>query len=213
VLFRSIAIHNALGSAIDRHKPSALAIEKVIFVQSYATAIILGAARGVAVLAAAQRGLSIHEYPPKRGKQAVVGKGAAAKEQVAFTDPGASRTHRDPPQRCGGCHRHRSYPFENDCLTRATGHRHPCEMISLPSPRWLGRISYEEGLKLQESLVAGMASGEAVSHLLLLEHHPVYTMGRSRDESSLRAESLLPHPVHRTNRGGQATYQIGRAHV
>jgi len=79
-----IAIHNALGSAIDRHKPSALAIEKVIFVQSYATAIILGAARGVAVLAAAQRGLSIHEYPPKRVKQAVVGKGAAAKEQVAF---------------------------------------------------------------------------------------------------------------------------------
>jgi lipoyl(octanoyl) transferase len=79
-------------------------------------------------------------------------------------------------------------------------------MNGLPSPHWLGRISYEEGLNLQESLVSGMASGEAVSHLLLLEHHPVYTMGRSRDESSLRAESLLPHPVHRTNRGGQATY-------
>lgn len=79
-----IAIHDAIAAAIDRHKPSALAIEKVIFVQSYATAIILGAARGVAVLAAAQRGLSIHEYPPKRVKQAVVGKGAAAKEQVAF---------------------------------------------------------------------------------------------------------------------------------
>jgi crossover junction endodeoxyribonuclease RuvC len=56
----------------------------VIYVQSYATAIVLGAARGVAVLAAAQAGLSIHEYPPKRVKQAVVGKGAAAKEQVAF---------------------------------------------------------------------------------------------------------------------------------
>jgi len=79
-------------------------------------------------------------------------------------------------------------------------------MISLPSPRWLGRISYEEGLKLQESLVAGMIAGEADAQLLLLEHHPVYTMGRSRDESSLRSESLLPHPVHRTNRGGQATY-------
>lgn len=79
-----IAIHQALGDAIRRHQPSALAIEKVIFVQSYATAIVLGAARGVAVLAAAQQGLSIHEYPPKRVKQAVVGKGAAAKEQVAF---------------------------------------------------------------------------------------------------------------------------------
>jgi crossover junction endodeoxyribonuclease RuvC len=38
----------------------------------------------VAVLAAAQKGLSIHEYPPKRVKQAIVGKGAAAKDQVAF---------------------------------------------------------------------------------------------------------------------------------
>jgi crossover junction endodeoxyribonuclease RuvC len=79
-----IAIHEALVLAIAKHQPTALAIEKVIFVQSYATAIVLGAARGVAVLAAAQAGLSIHEYPPKRVKQAVVGKGAAAKEQVAF---------------------------------------------------------------------------------------------------------------------------------
>jgi crossover junction endodeoxyribonuclease RuvC len=79
-----VAIHGELSSAIARHSPSALAIEKVIYVQSYATAIVLGAARGVAVLAAAQAGLSVHEYPPKRVKQAVVGKGAAAKEQVAF---------------------------------------------------------------------------------------------------------------------------------
>jgi crossover junction endodeoxyribonuclease RuvC len=79
-----IAIHEALVLAITKHQPTALAIEKVIFVQSYATAIVLGAARGVAVLAAAQAGLSIYEYPPKRVKQAVVGKGAAAKEQVAF---------------------------------------------------------------------------------------------------------------------------------
>ena len=79
-----MAIHEAVTSVIQRHGPTALAIEKVIFVQSYPTAIILGAARGVAVLAAAQSGLSIHEYPPKRVKQAVVGKGAAAKEQVAF---------------------------------------------------------------------------------------------------------------------------------
>lgn len=79
-----IAIHETLASAIERHHPSCLAIEKVIFVQSYATAIILGAARGVAVLAAAQRGLSVHEYPPKRVKQAVVGNGAAGKGQVAF---------------------------------------------------------------------------------------------------------------------------------
>lgn len=79
-----LAIHEILISAIKKYKPQALAVEKVIFVQSYATAIILGAARGVAVLAAAQQGLSIHEYPPKRVKQAIVGRGAASKDQVAF---------------------------------------------------------------------------------------------------------------------------------
>lgn len=79
-----IAIHETLSASITHHQPVALAIEKVIFVQSYATAILLGAARGVAVLAAAQKGLSIHEYPPKRVKQAVVGYGSARKDQVAF---------------------------------------------------------------------------------------------------------------------------------
>jgi lipoyl(octanoyl) transferase len=74
------------------------------------------------------------------------------------------------------------------------------------SPRWLGRIRYEEGLELQESLLAAKVRGDPDNHLLLLEHEPVYTMGRSRDDSSLREESILPHPVHRTNRGGQATY-------
>ena len=74
------------------------------------------------------------------------------------------------------------------------------------SPRWLGRITYEKGLELQESLLSAKVAGDPDNHLLLLEHEPVYTMGRSRDESSLREESILPHPVHRTNRGGQATY-------
>lgn len=74
------------------------------------------------------------------------------------------------------------------------------------SARWLGRVSYEEGLELQESLHSAKVAGDPGNHLLLLEHEPVYTMGRSRDESSLREESILPHPVHRTNRGGQATY-------
>ena len=44
----------------------------------------LGAARGAAILAAAEHGLEIYEYAPKRVKQAVVGRGAADKQQVAF---------------------------------------------------------------------------------------------------------------------------------
>ena len=74
------------------------------------------------------------------------------------------------------------------------------------SARWLGRISYDQGLDLQESILTGKVAGDLKNHLLLLEHEPVYTMGRNRDNSSLGEETLLPHPVHRTNRGGQATY-------
>jgi lipoyl(octanoyl) transferase len=72
--------------------------------------------------------------------------------------------------------------------------------------RWFGRIPYIEGLDLQESLVQEKLKGNKQEHLLLLEHDPVFTMGRSRDESSLGEETALPFPIHRTNRGGQATY-------
>lgn len=65
-------------------KPQVCAVESVIYVQSYRTAITLGAARGSALVPIAQAGLPIHQYPPKRVKQAIVGRGAATKEQVAF---------------------------------------------------------------------------------------------------------------------------------
>ena len=52
--------------------------------QSHKTAILLGAARGAAILAAAERGLPVFEYAPTRIKQAAVGRGSAGKDQVAF---------------------------------------------------------------------------------------------------------------------------------
>jgi lipoyl(octanoyl) transferase len=70
---------------------------------------------------------------------------------------------------------------------------------------WLGRISYEEGLHFQEALVTQKIAGDPKNYLLFLEHEPVYTMGRKRDDSSLGVE-LLPYPVHRAGRGGEATY-------
>jgi crossover junction endodeoxyribonuclease RuvC len=79
-----VAIFDSLDAAIREFHPTALAIENVIYVQSYRTAIILGSARGVALLAAARCGLQIHEYAPRRVKQAVVGRGGAQKQQVGF---------------------------------------------------------------------------------------------------------------------------------
>lgn len=73
--------------------------------------------------------------------------------------------------------------------------------------RWLGRISYTAALVLQEQLVAGkIANPAAPDTLLLLEHEPVYTIGRTPDQSSLRDVAQLPHPLVQTNRGGQATF-------
>ncbi|MDQ2659773.1 MAG: crossover junction endodeoxyribonuclease RuvC [Verrucomicrobiota bacterium] len=79
-----VAIHDRLAELIHAHEPDCCALESVIYVQSYKTAIILGAARGAAILAAAERGLPIFEYSPKRIKQATVGRGGADKGQVAF---------------------------------------------------------------------------------------------------------------------------------
>jgi crossover junction endodeoxyribonuclease RuvC len=79
-----VEIHRQVSELIDLHEPEACAVESVIFVQNSRTAVTLGAARGSALLAAAQRGLNIYEYPPKRVKQAIVGKGGAQKSQVGF---------------------------------------------------------------------------------------------------------------------------------
>ncbi len=79
-----VAIHTKISELIEAFSPTTAAFESVIYVQSYQTAIVLGCARGASLLAAAQRGLAIFEYPPKRIKQAVSGRGGAAKEQVAF---------------------------------------------------------------------------------------------------------------------------------
>ncbi len=75
--------------------------------------------------------------------------------------------------------------------------------------RWLGTLDYQEALALQDRLVAERSARTGPSLpelLLLLEHHPVYTIGRTRDTSSLRDTETLPHPVVQINRGGQATY-------
>ena len=79
-----LAIHDTLLALMDAHHPSGVAIESVIYVQSFRTAIVLGSARGAVLLAAARRGLPIHEYAPRRVKQAVVGRGGAQKQQVGF---------------------------------------------------------------------------------------------------------------------------------
>ncbi|HWB60814.1 MAG TPA: crossover junction endodeoxyribonuclease RuvC [Chthoniobacteraceae bacterium] len=79
-----VAIHDRLTELIRAHEPECIAVEAIIYVQSHRIAITMGAARGMAILAAASRGLPVYEYAPRRVKQAVAGRGAAGKNQVAF---------------------------------------------------------------------------------------------------------------------------------
>ena len=83
--------------------------------------------------------------------------------------------------------------------------------------RWLGRMEFQRALALQEEIVLKKRENPSVEdQLLLLEHEPVYTIGRTPDRSSLSAPGWirrgevgaahLPYPLFVINRGGQATY-------
>jgi lipoyl(octanoyl) transferase len=83
--------------------------------------------------------------------------------------------------------------------------------------RWLGRMEFQRALALQEEIVLKKREDPSVEdQLLLLEHEPVYTIGRTPDRSSLSAPGRirrgevgaahLPYPLFVINRGGQATY-------
>lgn len=71
---------------------------------------------------------------------------------------------------------------------------------------WLGRVEYAHGLEIQNQTLQQYLAGEGPEKLLLLEHEPVYTIGRTRNQESLREPTSLPYPVFETNRGGQATW-------
>jgi lipoyl(octanoyl) transferase len=72
---------------------------------------------------------------------------------------------------------------------------------------WLGRMNFADALAFQEEIVARKREDrDAADEVLLLEHEPVYTIGRTPDKSSLLGGAHLPHPIFAINRGGQATY-------
>jgi crossover junction endodeoxyribonuclease RuvC len=77
-------IHAGVVELIGRLRPDALAVEDVFHAANTRTALVLGHVRGVVLLAGAQAGLPVHEYPPATVKQQVTGFGSAEKQQVAF---------------------------------------------------------------------------------------------------------------------------------
>lgn len=76
------AIHHDLAELIEWHRPSALAVEEVYFGSNADSAMQVGQAAGVALLAAAQKGIDCFSYTPQAIKKAVCGSGNAGKRQV-----------------------------------------------------------------------------------------------------------------------------------
>ena len=79
---RLARIHAELEQLIGWHAPAAVALEDLYFGKNVQSAIAVGQARGVAMLAAAQRGIPCFGYTPQAVKMAVCGTGSAAKRQV-----------------------------------------------------------------------------------------------------------------------------------
>ncbi len=81
---RLALIYRDLTGIINKYRPDHLAVEELFFNKNAKTALAVGHARGVAILAAVRSDIPVFEYTPLQVKQAVVGQGRAAKEQVQF---------------------------------------------------------------------------------------------------------------------------------
>jgi crossover junction endodeoxyribonuclease RuvC len=106
------AILDSLGEVIAQHSPDQVAVEKVFVNANPQSTLLLGQARGAAICAAVSRGLPVSEYTALQVKQAVVGNGHAAKEQVQemvrrlLALPGDPSADAADALACAICHAH-----------------------------------------------------------------------------------------------------------
>lgn len=77
-------IYDGITELLARHRPNAMSVEDVFYAKNVRTTVVLGHARGVILLAGEQANVAIRELPPAEIKKAVVGTGAATKDQVQF---------------------------------------------------------------------------------------------------------------------------------
>ena len=79
---RLLAVHEAVVAAVEAHRPSAVAVEQVLFSVNVRTAMATGQAAGAALLAAARTGVEVHAYSPTDVKLTVAGAGDADKDAL-----------------------------------------------------------------------------------------------------------------------------------
>lgn len=79
---RYLILFNAIEALLEKYEPTSLAVESQFMKENFQSAVKLGMARGIAIIAAKRRGLPVYEYAPTKAKLAVVGSGRASKTQV-----------------------------------------------------------------------------------------------------------------------------------
>ncbi|HUG41731.1 MAG TPA: crossover junction endodeoxyribonuclease RuvC [Longimicrobiales bacterium] len=77
-------IHAGLAEVLERHRPDVVAVESVFYGKNVRTTVLLGHARGVVLLAAAEREVEVADYSPAEIKSAIVGTGRGTKDQIQF---------------------------------------------------------------------------------------------------------------------------------
>jgi crossover junction endodeoxyribonuclease RuvC len=118
-----VRIGDAVAKLIDEHKPEAVAIEGLVYVQNTRIAFTLGQVRGVVIAAAARNDLPIYEYAPRKVKQAVTGLGGAGKTQVGNMVKAVLGLPEIPQADAG------------DAIALAICHAHACRGIQVNRPK------------------------------------------------------------------------------
>ncbi|MEI8316137.1 MAG: crossover junction endodeoxyribonuclease RuvC [Verrucomicrobiota bacterium] len=113
-----VKIGATIAELIDQYRPTVVAIEGLVYVQNTQIAFTLGQVRGVIIAGAAQRGLEIYEYAPRKVKQSVTGSGGAGKDQVAHMVKAVLAMAALPS------------PDAADALAIAITHAHGCQGIA-----------------------------------------------------------------------------------
>lgn len=94
---RLAQVSGSIRELLDQHGPEALALEDLYFGKNVRSAMAVGQARGVIMLAAAERGIPCFDYTPQAVKKSVCGSGSAAKEQVTYMVRTLLSLQVDPP--------------------------------------------------------------------------------------------------------------------
>ena len=113
-------IYSKISSLIEEHSPDVIAIESVIYGKNAGTMLVLGEARGAVLAAAANAGVPVYEYEPRRMKKAICGNGLAEKAQiqrmvkVLLNLPEIPQNDAADALGMAICHTHSAGPFSQD---------------------------------------------------------------------------------------------------